>query len=204
MAEPTPSPARSVARVATVLVVAGLAGAATSLLQTVLPAAVASFANSAGSWCLVAWLLARPAGSAPRGAAVAVLALVALVAGYYAVAHLRGFSVSPGSVGFWLVAAATVGPVLGVGAVWSRRARGWRRVLGALVLPGLLVAEAAYGLALLRASTSTGYWATEGLVGVGLGVALVAERTTARARRRVAAVFAESDNPGWPGTRRLR
>lgn len=177
-----------------VLVVAGAAGGATSWLQTVLPHAVAPFANSAGSWCLLAWLLARPAGSAGRGAVAAVLALVALVAGYYLVADLRGFAVGTGPVVAWLVVAAVVGPVLGVGATWSRVARGWRRVLGALVLPALLGCEAAYGLALLRETTATGYWAAEGLVALLLALALVGRRTTARARRRAAALFADSDN----------
>lgn len=181
-------------RAVVVLLVAGLLGGATSLLQTVLPDAVASLANSAGSWCLLAWLLARPSGTALRGAAVAVVALAALVAGYYLVADLRGFGVSPTSVTSWLVAAATVGPVLGAGAVASRVGAGWVRVLGALVLPGLLVTEAAYGVTLLRASTATGYWVAEGSVGLLLALALVGRRTTLRVRRRVAALFADSDN----------
>ena len=161
-------------RAATVVVlVAGAAGSATSFLQTVLPHAVASLANSAGPWCLVAWLLARPASSPARGAAAAVAALVALVAGYYVTADLRGFPVGSASVGSWVVAAALVGPPLGAGAVCSRAAPGWRRVLGALVLPALLVAEAAYGVLVVGSTTSTAYWVGEGVVGLLLAAGLL-------------------------------
>ena len=148
------------------VLVAGAAGVATSYLQSVLPHLVASFANSAGSWCLVAWLLARPRSRPARGAAAAVAALLVLVAGYYVTSDLRGFGVSPVSVGVWVAAAGLVGPPLGVGAVWSRTATGRRRVLGALVLPALLVAEAAYGVLVVGSTTSTAYWLGEGAVGV--------------------------------------
>lgn len=156
-----------------VLVVAGALGGATSWLQTLLPFAVAPLANSAGSWCAVAWLSARPAAGPGRGALTSVLALAALVTGYYVVADLRGFGVGAAPVVSWLAAAALVGPFLGVGAVWSRRARGARRVLAALVLPGLLAAEATYGLLVVGATTSTGYWVGEGAGAVLLAVLLV-------------------------------
>ena len=159
-----------------VVLVAGAAGAATSFLQTVLPDAVGSLANSGGSWCLVAWLLARRGPSPARGAAAAVAALLALVAGYYVTADLRGFGLSPASIAFWVVVAALVGPPLGAGAVWSRTAPGRRRVLGALVLPSLLAAESAYGVVLLGSSTSTAYWVGEGVVAVALGAGLVVPR----------------------------
>ena len=157
-----------------VVLVAGAAGAATSFLQTVLPHPVASLANSAGSWCLVAWLLARRASSPARGVATAVAALLALVAGYYVTADLRGFGVSSTSVGSWVATAALVGLPLGAGAVWSRTAPGRRRVLGALVLPALLVAEAAYGVLVVGSTTSPAYWLGEGVVGVALAWLLLA------------------------------
>lgn len=154
------------------------AGAATSFLQTVLPFVVASFANSAGSWCALAWLLARPARSAPLGAARCVVALVGLVAGYYVTADLRGFGVYAPTVGTWLVAAALVGPVLGASAVVSRRAgegsarspERWVRVLAVLVLPALLAAEAAFGLLVVRATTSTAYWVGQAVVALVIAV----------------------------------
>ena len=167
---------------ALVVLVAGAVGVATSFLQTVLPHAVAPLANSAGSWCLVAWLLARRASSPARGAAYAVVALLALVAGYYAAADLRGFGVASTSVGVWVVAAALVGPPLGAGAVRSRTAPGWVRVLAALVLPALLVAEAAYGLLVVGSTTSTAYWVGEGAAGLVLGLLLLT-RTPGRGRR---------------------
>ena len=159
-----------------VLVVAALAGAATSVLQTVLPDVVAPLANSAGSWCLVAWLLARPAATPARGAVRAVVALVALVAGYYLVSGLRGFGVDPATVGAWVVVAVVVGPWLGLGAVGARRSHGSARVLGALVLPVLLVVEAAYGLTVVGDTTSTAYWVGEAVVAVLLAAAALRRR----------------------------
>ncbi len=169
-----------------VLVVAGALGGATSWLQTLLPHAVAPLANSARSWCAVAWLLARPATGPGRGALTSVLALVALVTGYYVVADLRGFGVGAAPVATWLAVAVLVGPLLGVSAVRSRRARGMLRLLAALVLPGLLAAEAAYGLLVVGATTSTGYWVGEGVVAVLLAVLLV--------RTGPSSLFADSDH----------
>ena len=162
-----------------VLAVAVALGAATSFLQTVLPQPVAPLANSAGSWCLVAWLLARPARSSARGALAAALALLGLVAGYYLAADLRGFGVGVPSVLTWVVAAVLVGPPLGVGAVRSRGTGGWARVVAALVLPALLAAEAAYGVARLGGSTSTAYWVGEGVVAVLLAAVPLARPSSA-------------------------
>ena len=183
-----------------------LVGGATSLLQTVLPQAVAPLANSAGSWCVAAWWLARPGPTrAPLvvltlGATLGALgALVGMVAGYYLVADLRGFGVFAPSVAVWLVAAALVAPLLGVAATWPLRTRGVRRVAGALVLPGLLLVEAAYGLVVVRATTSVGYWVAEGVLAVLLAAGLSRRRGSGRVPP---SVFADSDNGAITGSPR--
>jgi hypothetical protein len=86
-----------------VLVVALLAGAATSFGQTHLPDQLGSLANSSGSWCALAYGLALVGRRPVEGVAYDVLSLVALVSGYYAMSHLRGFGVGFGPVLFWML-----------------------------------------------------------------------------------------------------
>lgn len=142
------------------------AGALTSYLQAVLPYAVAPLANSAGSWCVVAFALAWWCRGAAEAAVTGALALGLLVAGYYAAAHLRGFAVSPTSVTFWCAAAVTVGPALGAAAVAVRRGRGTPRLAAALLLPLLLVVEGVRSLAQIADTTSSAYWTGQIVLGV--------------------------------------
>src|SRR5687768_12359549 len=91
-------------------------GGLTAFAQGWLPAEVGSLANSAGTWVLVAFLLALRARRARVAVACASCALVSLVAGYYTVNDLRGFPSSTGAVLFWTFAALLVGPALGLAA----------------------------------------------------------------------------------------
>jgi hypothetical protein len=160
-------------------------GAVTSYLQTVLPHVLAPLANSAGSWCAVAFLLALRSRRVVEGAATGALALFALVSGYYVSAHLRGFGVSEASVAFWCAAAMTVGPALGAAAVGVRRSRGWLRVISALVLPLLLIGEGLRSLLAIADTTSPAYWTGEivlGLVVLGWTLTATRERSTESVR----------------------
>jgi len=161
-------------------------GGATSYLQSVLPYGVAPLANSAGPWCLVAFALAWWSTRVGEGAVTGAMALGALVAGYYVVAHLRGYGVSSSSVALWSLAAVTVGPVLGVAAVVVRRGHGWASVLAALVLPLLLVAEGLRSLARIAGTTPAAYWFAE----IVLGAVLVLPAVLVLRRNRL---FAESE-----------
>ena len=161
-------------RLALAGLVALAVGGATSYLQSVLPYGVASLANSAGPWCLVAYGLSWRSRRVGEGALTGAMALGLLVAGYYLVAHLRGFGVSATSVTFWCAAAVTVGPVLGGAAVIARRGRGWLSVVAALVLPVLLIGEGLRSLAQIADSTSSAYWIGEIVVGVVLVLPAVA------------------------------
>ncbi len=155
-------------------VVGLLLGGATSGLQTVLPDGLAPLANSAGPWCFAAWLLALSARSVAGGVARAVLTLAGLVVGYYVTAGLRGYAVSTTWVGAWLVVALLAGSVLGIAAVGLRAHRRVVRVAAGLVLPGLLVAESAYGLTVVGGTTPAGYWVAEAVLAVALAVVHVA------------------------------
>ncbi|RRO20545.1 hypothetical protein EIL87_01260 [Saccharopolyspora rhizosphaerae] len=153
-------------------VAAGLAaGAATSVAQGVLPEQVASLANSSGSWCLLAFLLALTAPSAPAGAVCGFASLACMLAGYVLTAWLHGYPSSTGMVVFWSAAALLAGPVLGVGAQWLLRKPGPHAALGISSLCGVLIGEAAYGLLVVAESTEPRYWWSEGVFGVVLLVA---------------------------------
>ena len=97
-------------------------GALTALGQQYLPDQLRSLAKGAGSWSLAAFLLALRARRPGSAAACAALALVGLVAGYYATNELRGYPASLTYVAFWTSAAVLVGPVLGLAASWLRAA----------------------------------------------------------------------------------
>lgn len=141
-----------------VLVAAFALGVLTSLGQKWLPDELTSFANSAGSWSFVAFLLAL--GVRARGLAVAagVLALWALLAGYVVTSELRGFPASTWLVTFWGAAGLFAGPFLGLGAWWARQGTAVQGGLGAGALAGVLVGEGWYGLTVVGDTTAPEYW----------------------------------------------
>jgi hypothetical protein len=124
-------------------VVAGLVvGGVTSLLQTVLPGAVSSLANSGTPWVLVAMALvywARVTGI--RAAAMGFAALAAEVLGYYVVSALRGFDESPFYIVFWLVAALVFGAVGGYAVSLMRSDKPVLRLAGLAVPAAVLISE---------------------------------------------------------------
>jgi hypothetical protein len=127
-------------------VVAGLVvGGATSPLQTVLPGAVSSLANSGAPWVLVAMALVYWAGVANlKAAALGFGVLAAEVVGYYAVSILRGFDQSVAYIVFWLVAALVFGAVGGYAAGLMRDGRPARRLAGLAVPTAVLIGEGVY------------------------------------------------------------
>ena len=163
-------------RVLTVVVVALLAGAVTSYGQSHLPDQLRSFANSSGSWCALAYVLALVGRRPGEGVAYGVLSLVALVSGYYAMSHLRTFGVGLGPVLFWMLAAVTAGPALGLGAQWLHHKRGALQGMGVGVLPGVLIGEGSTALATVGDTTHRGYWVASIIVGVGLLIWLGSRR----------------------------
>lgn len=182
-----------VRRLSAGLLIALLAGVATSFLQTVLPDALASAANSAGTWCLVSFavtLWCAPSRLAPL---VGPASLALLVAGYYTTADARGFGVSPTYVTLWLAASVVVGVLIGLSAVWLSRdgvpSRSIRRALAAAPIPGILLGEGLHGVLRLTDTTSAVYRIAEIVIGAILAGWLIARRV-ASVRARLLAVAA--------------
>ena len=151
-------------------------GILTSLGQGALPAEVASLANSAGAWCVAAFLLALPNRAARLGLVLGPLALLGMLAGYDLTTLARGNAVSTSTVVFWGAAAVVVGPVLGLGATWARDGDPRRVAIGVAPLAGILIGEAIHGLTAIADTTYGPYWVGEAVVGLAL-IAWVGART---------------------------
>jgi hypothetical protein len=149
-----------------------LLGAVTAVGQQLLPDALRSLANSAGPWCLVAFMFAWRAPTIYRAAATGGLSLVALVGGYFLASQARGYASSMSFLLFWGAAAITVGPALGVAASWVRTGVGTRAAVGSGAVAGVLVGEAVYGLTVVSQTTSAVYWIAEASAGLVLLVFL--------------------------------
>lgn len=147
------------------------AGALTSLGQTWLPDEARSIANSAGSWALVAFLLALLATTAWVAAACGTEALLALLAGYVVTSIVRDFAVSRSMVVFWTIAALAVGPILGLGAHWLRRGPALLASLSLASISGVLIGEGIYGLRYIADTTYPPLWWGEIALGVAVLVA---------------------------------
>ncbi len=154
------------------VLVLGLAlGVLTSLGQAHLPDEVRSFANSTGSWTLVAFLLVWPSRSPLQAAVGGVLALWALLAGYVLASELRGFPASSSLVAFWGAAGLLAGPFVGLGAWWAGTGPAVHAGLGAGALAGVLAAEGVYGLTAIGDTTAPEYWWAQ--IGAGVLALLV-------------------------------
>ena len=143
-------------------------GVLTAYAQFWLPEEVGSLANSAGTWCLIAVLLALLATSQRAAAAFGVLALGTLLIGYVSGAAFRDIPSSRSLVAFWGLAAFVVGPFLGLAAHWIKTEKPIYNAVGAGGICGLLIGEGVYGLVVIADSTYPPYWWAEILVGAGL------------------------------------
>lgn len=152
-------------------------GRLTSFGQTWLPDEWRSMANCAGAWCVAAFVLVLPARRveqarvAALSMALAVVAMLAMLAGYYLTAELRGFGTSSSSVLFWVAAAVVAGPVVGATAAALRPGADSRRAaLGAGAVAGILVGESAYGLVVVGDTTEPDYWVIQAVAGLAFVV----------------------------------
>jgi hypothetical protein len=116
---------------------------------------VVTLGNIIAPWAIVAFAVGRTVGSARRGALAGGSALLVGVVTYYVVQAVRFAAISPQSspeptsaylanpaVLIWLVAAASVGPIMGLAGAVSRRDRS--PIAAVVALPALLVAEAGF------------------------------------------------------------
>lgn len=158
-------------RVLLVAVGAGLAiGIAASVGQGSLPEGLTPLGNSSGSWCLCAFALALFERDPRRAALVGFASLVAMLAGYALATEFRGYPVGTSMFVRWGVAAVIAGPALGVGAAWLRGPNPRRAAAGVAPIAGILLGEGLYGLTVVAATTSVGYWIGEVAVGLTLVV----------------------------------
>jgi hypothetical protein len=157
-------------------------GGLTSYGQTVLPDALSSFANSAGGWTMLAFLLVWLGRARPVLAAVlGVVAFEALVEGYGLVSGWRGFFYQQPFSGVFNLVGLVAGPVLGVAASLTRHATGPWRALAVAPLSAVLLGEGLYGLVVVGETTSPVYWVLQLVLGTGfLALACVRASTGRR------------------------
>ncbi len=169
-------PSRHLVPIATAIGAGLLLGALTSFAQGWLPDGLRSVSNSAGSWCLVAFVLAARTSRRLVAALVGSLTLLALLGGYVLASAARGFASSDALLLFWGLAAVLVGPVLGLAAHEVRRGSPTRAALGVATMSGVLVGEGAYGLRYIADTTYPPYWWGSIVVGIALLVVIAAVR----------------------------
>lgn len=168
----TPRPRLGSATIA-LAVAAGLAiGAATLLLQKLLPGAWNHLANSgavwvAGAFAFTAWRARNP----KEGAILGVLVLIGAVVGYYGSASVTGVQDVTAVRGpaIWSGVALVAGPVFGVAGFAYRRGPAVVRVVAVALLAGLFIAEALY---LLAEFSYLAEAVVTGAIGLGIPFAL--------------------------------
>lgn len=173
------------AAAASVIAFSLVVGGLTSPAQQYLPDALRSFANSAGGWSMFAFLAVWLSRARPvLGAVLGAVSFVVMVEAYGWVSLWRGYYFSEPFSSMWIPIGLVAGPVIGVAAALVRHSprRGWR-VAGVSLLSAVLLAEAAFGLTVVRATTSPVYWVLEAVAGVGFVVAAVVWRRGARGVR---------------------
>lgn len=155
-------------------------GVVTALLQGDL-GVMDPLVNSAGSWCIVAAVLAVRTHRQVLAAAIGATTLWSLLGGYLLATVARGLSMQTAFVLFWAACGTVGGPIIGVGASWARHMTGWRASLGVAAVAGLLLGEGAYGLTTVADTTGATYWVLEMVAGVGLlGTWMALRRPPAR------------------------
>lgn len=149
-------------------VLSGIAiGALTSVMQGQLGPLDPLF-NSAGSWCVVAALLASRTRRPGLALVVGVLVLWSLLGGYLLATELRDLSMSRTFLLFWAACGAVGGPIVGLAGSWLRHHGAWRGALAVAALAGLLLGEAVYGLTVVVATTGATYWILQTVAGLAL------------------------------------
>lgn len=161
-----------VAEVALAVLVGIGIGALTSVLQGQLGPMDPLF-NSAGSWCVVAALLASRTRRAGLAVLVGVLVLWSLLGGYLLATELRDLTMSRTFLLFWAACGAVGGPVMGLAGSWLRHHEAWRAALAVAASAGLLLGEAVYGLTVVVATTGATYWVLQAVAGLAVVVGWV-------------------------------
>jgi hypothetical protein len=148
------------------------AGGATEWSVPHLPFSLEPLGNTAAPWVLVAFAVALTARGTRESLMLAVVALLAMVLGFYVVEAQRGWGVSHHQVALWTVASVLIGPAVGLAADWLRRGGRLRAAVAAGAPGGVLAGEARDGLTRLRFASPAEYWHVQFALGVGLTVVL--------------------------------
>lgn len=150
--------------VAVAVVVPGalLLGGLTSFAQTYLPSELTSFANSAGGWTMLCFLLVWLSRARPLlGAVLGLAAFLCLTEGYAAVSGWRGYFYAAPFSTVWSLISVIAGPLIGVAASLCRYGSPLWRVLAVTPLSAILLAEGVWGLLTVADTTSPVYWSLE-------------------------------------------
>ena len=167
-----PHPVRVLLTRSGLVLTAGLLlGGLTSWGQTVLPASLAPFANSASGWTIVTVLLLWRIGSGVRSSALlGALAFAGLTVGYGMISTARGFFFDPS---FWVAVGLVAGPVVGAAVALARLGSDRTTAIARGLLIGLVAGDGIYGLTVVAETTGPEYWvAAVSLAGVALIVSL--------------------------------
>jgi hypothetical protein len=153
---------------AVVLVFSLVVGGLTSPAQGFLPSWMASLANSAGGWSMLAFVAVWLSRARPLlGAVLGAVSFVAMVEAYGIVSLWRGYFLADPFSSMWIPIGLVAGPFIGLAAALVRHAsRGWT-IAGVAVLSAVLVAEGIYGLTVVADSTSPVYWTLEIVLAAG-------------------------------------
>lgn len=137
-------------------------GGLTSFAQTFLPPGLTSFANSAGGWAMLCFLLVWLSRARPLlGAVLGVAAFLGLTEGYGLVSAWRGFFYAAPFSTVWTLVSFAAGPLLGVAAALCRYGRPLWRVLAVTPLSAILLGEGVWGLLTVADTTTPVYWTIE-------------------------------------------
>lgn len=152
-------------------------GGLTSLGQQYLPPWINSFANSAGGWAMLTFLLVWLARARPLLAGIlGIVAFEALNEGYGLVSGWRGNFYSAPFSSIWTLAGLAAGPVLGVAASLTRYGTPPWRLFGVTPLSAVLLGDGVWGLLRVSATTSPVYWSLEIVLSVFFIVLAIARR----------------------------
>jgi hypothetical protein len=160
-------------------------GAVTEWSVLHVPFALLPLSNSAAPWILFASVVALTARCVRESLVLAILTLLALIAGFYLAQTTRGWTLSAHQLAFWCATTVIVGPLIGVAVGWVRHATHARRAVGGGVLGGLLAGEAVHGLQQPAFLSPHEYWQAQLAIGVALTLVLTVSRLVGRWRDRV-------------------
>jgi hypothetical protein len=154
-------------------VVVGLAvGAWTEWEVLRISFALLPLTNTAAPWVLAAFLVGLSARRVEEAVLLAVVTLLALVVGFYIAQATRGWEVSHHQLAFWLIASFVAGPLVGLAAGWLRHGSTVLAAVGAGIVGGIFVGEAAYGIRKLTYSSPHTYWRVQIALGVVIAIGL--------------------------------